>query len=134
MADNSVLYAAVYDEADAALADLDAFERLHNAEIIGKLDAAVINHADGRPHIVRRIDHPFVRVIPEWLGAGTLPRHDLHDVARSLKEPEAALIVVGDPTLDKAFEQAVTRASRTVKRDLNVAIDELSRQLIDATK
>ena len=134
MADNCVLYTAVYDERDAALADLDALEQLHKSELVGKYDAAVIDKENGKPHIVKRVDRPAIRVIPEWLGAGTLPRRDLHDAAESLASTEAALIVVGEPTLEEGLEKAVTRAAKTAKKDLNVATDELSRELTEALK
>jgi hypothetical protein len=49
-----------------------------------KYDAAVADRKDGEPHIVKRVDRPAVRVIPEWLGAGTLARRELHDAARAL--------------------------------------------------
>jgi len=39
----AVLYTAVYDDVDAALADLAAFEQLHKAEMVGKYDAAVVD-------------------------------------------------------------------------------------------
>jgi hypothetical protein len=103
---------AVYGDVDDALADLDAIEQLHKDEMIGKFDAAVLDKTDGEPHIVKRMDRPFVRVIPEWLGAGTLPRHDLRDAAEALDASEAALIVVGDPTIEKGVEKAVTRANQ----------------------
>lgn len=134
MAENAVLYAAVYDDVDAARADLDAFEQLHKAEVIGKYDAAVIDKQDDKPHIVKRADHPAIRVISEWFGSGTLPRRELHDAAQALESDESALIVIGEPTLDKAFERAVTGAARTFKRDLNAATDELERELIEAVK
>jgi hypothetical protein len=84
MTDNAVMYSAIYGDVDDALADLDAIEQLHKDEMIGKFDAAVLDKADGEPHIVKRMDRPFVRVIPEWLAAGTLPRHDLRDAAEAL--------------------------------------------------
>ena len=40
---SAVLYTAVYDDVDAALADLTAFEQLHKAELIGNYDAAVVD-------------------------------------------------------------------------------------------
>ncbi len=132
--DNAVLYAGVYNDVNAALADLGAFEHLRKDELIGKYDAAVIDNESGEPHIVKRADHPGVRIIPESLGKGALPRHELHDAARGLEPEEAALIVVGEPTVQKGFEQAVTRASRTVKRDMNAATDELAKELIEASK
>ena len=49
-----------------------------------KYDAAVADRKDGEPHIVKRVDRPAVRVIPEWLGEGTLARRELHDAARAL--------------------------------------------------
>jgi hypothetical protein len=127
--DDAVLYAAVYTDVDAALSDLHAFEDLHKAKMVGKYDAAVVDQEDGKPHIVKRADNPAIRVIPEWLGKGTLPRKELHDVARSLGSGEAELIVIGDPTLEQGFDKAVSGAAKTAKRDLNLAIDELEAEL-----
>ena len=105
--------------------------------MIGNYDATVIDQEHGEPHVVKRADHPAVRVIPEALGSGTLPRHELHDAARAFDPGEAALIVIGEPTLEKAFEKTVTRAAKTAKtakRDMNAATDELARELIEAFK
>jgi hypothetical protein len=129
---NAVLYAAVYNESEGALSDLEAFQRLHKSEMLGKYDAAVIDKEDGKPHILRRADSPGIRIIPEWLGAGKLPRRELHDAADALAPGQAELVVVGDPTLEKGFEKAVTRAAKTAKRDLNAAIDELEAELTHA--
>ena len=65
-----VVYAAAYETVEAALADLDAIEQAHKDEIIGKYDAAVIDKENGKPHVVKRMDRPHIRVIPEWFGAG----------------------------------------------------------------
>ena len=130
--ETAVLYTAVYDDVDAALADLAAFEQLHKAEMVGKYDAAVVDSKDGEPHIVKRVDRPAVRVIPEWLGSGTLARRELHDAARALDAGEAALIVVGEATLAKGFEKAVTRAAKSLTRELGAATDELAKDLTEA--
>jgi hypothetical protein len=132
--DNSILYTAVYDDVNLARADLAAFEELHKLEMIGKYDAAVIDKEDGQPHIVKRADRPMVRVIPEWFGSGPLPRKELHDAAQALDAGESALIVVGEPTLDKGLERAIARATRTIKHDLNAATEELEKQLLEALK
>jgi hypothetical protein len=131
---NSVFYAAVYEDVDAAKADLSALEQLHSQDMIGKYDAAIIDQEDGKPHIVKRADHPAIRVIPEWLGSGTLKRKELHDAAERLDAGEAALVAVGEPTLEQGFEKATTRASKTVKRDLNAALDDLEKELHEAAK
>ena len=56
-----MVYAAAYETADAALADLDAIEQLHKDEMIGQYDAAVIDKEDGKPHVLKRMDRPHLR-------------------------------------------------------------------------
>ena len=68
-----VVYAAAYETVEAALADLDAIEQLHKDQLIGAYDAALIDQENGKPHVVKRMDRPHIRVIPEWFGAGPCP-------------------------------------------------------------
>jgi hypothetical protein len=121
-----MLWAAVYPDVDAALQDLEAFERLHEADLVGKYDAAVIDKENGKAKIVKRVDRPRIRVIPETLGSGNLPSDELKTVADQLGSGEAGLIVVGEATLDTAVEQAVTQAARVVKHDVTAATDALT--------
>jgi hypothetical protein len=132
--DNMVLYTAVYDEVSDALADLDALEQLHDDEIVGKFDAAVIDEQDGKADIVKRLDRPRVRALPEAFGGGTLPRKELKDAAAELTGGQAALIVAGEPTLEKGFDKAVTRAARVVRRSVDATTDEVASELREAAK
>jgi hypothetical protein len=52
---------------------------------------------------------PGVRVVPEWLGGGTPPRKDLHEAAQEWTTGQAGLIAVGEPTIEKAVDQAPKR-------------------------
>jgi len=132
MADNMVLYTAVYDDVDDALDDLDAIEQLHQDSVIGKYDAAVIDQENGQPHIVKRMDRPRIRLFPETIGAGTLPRNELKDAAGELSSDQAGLIVAGEPTLEKGFDKAVTRAARVVKSSVDATTDEVASDLQEA--
>jgi len=134
MADNSVAYVAVYDDVDSALADLDAFGELHDEDVIGKYDAAVIDRENDKPHIVKRVDHPRINVLPEVVGGGALPSGELRDAAKGLDPGEAALIVVGEPTLAKGFDKAVTRANKVAKESFDASADTLADELIKAAK
>jgi hypothetical protein len=129
--DNNVLFIAVYDDVSMALADLDAFRDLHKKEIIGHYDAAVVENKDGKPRIAKRVDRPLGRVIPELLGSGALPSTELKEAAGKLTSSDAGLIVMGAPTLEKAFDQAVSRAANTVKRTMRAATYQLSYELIE---
>jgi hypothetical protein len=132
MADNSVGYVAVYDDVKSALADLDALGSLHDDEVIGKYDAAVIDQESGKPHIVKRVDSPRIDILPELVGRGALPRGELRDAAKELDPGEAALVVVGEPTLDKAFNKAVTRADKVAKETFDASADDLAQSLMKA--
>jgi hypothetical protein len=129
-----VLYAASYDSVSAALADLGAIEQLHKDELIGSYDAAVIDQENGKPHIVKRMDRPHIRVIPEWFGGGTLPRKELHEAAQELTASQAGLIAVGEPTIEKAVDEALTGAARVVKHTMNATADEITSELQEALK
>src|SRR6516164_5214782 len=98
------VYTAVYGSVDDAKADLEAIEQLHKDDLIGTFDAAVVDQQKGKPHIVKRLDRPMVRVIPEELGFGTLRRKELKEAAAELTADQAGLIVVGQPTLEKGFD------------------------------
>jgi hypothetical protein len=126
------LYTAVYESVPPALADLDAIEELHKDEMIGKFDAAVIDQEGGKPHIVKRVDRPRVRIIPELFGGGALPRKELKEAAMELTSDEAGLIMIGEPTIEKGFDKAVTGAAKVVKRSLDATSDEISSELKEA--
>jgi len=129
-----VVYVGAYDDVDPALRDLDAFETMHDAEMIGDYDAAVIDREDGKPHIVKRADHPRGRAIPEFFGGGALPRNKLKAAAEELETGEVALVVVGEPTIEQAFDKTVTRAATIVKRDFNDLTDQVAHELTEAFK
>jgi uncharacterized membrane protein len=129
-----MVYAAAYETLDAALADLDAIEQLHKEEMIGQYDAAVIDQEDGKPHVVKRMDRPHIRVIPEWFGGGTLPRKELHEAAEQLTANQAGLIVVGEPTIEQGLDKALTKAAKVVKRTVDATTDEITSELQEALK
>jgi len=136
MADNEpmVVYAASYDSAQAALTALDNVEQLHKDEMIGKYDAAVIDKENGKPHIAKRMDRPGIRVVPEWFGGGALPRKELREAAAELTANQAGLIVVGEPTIEKALDNALTGAAKVVKQTVDATADEITSELQEALK
>jgi hypothetical protein len=133
-AESSLLYTAVYTDLEDAKFDLEALQQLHRDQMIGKFDAAIIDKEDGKPHIVKRVDHPYFRVIPEWFGSGTLPRKELHEAAEALDAGQAALVAIGEPTIADGVERAIIRSSKTFKHDMNIATDELAKEMTEALK
>lgn len=123
------MYVAVYDSVDSAEADLGAIERLHKEDLIGTFDAAVIDKKDGKAHIAKRMSRPMVRIIPEAFGGGRLARKELKEAAEKLQANEAGLIMVGEPTLDRAFDKAVTHTAKTVKSVFDATADEFAEEM-----
>ncbi|HXW35017.1 MAG TPA: hypothetical protein VEJ87_10605 [Acidimicrobiales bacterium] len=134
MSDELALYTAVYSNASAAMTDLGAVERMHKDNYVGAFDAAVIDKENGKPHIAKRMDRPVVRVIPEVFGGGKLPRKELKDAANELTSSEAGLIVVGEPTIEKGIDQALSGAVKVMKHSVNATTDEIADELQEALK
>jgi hypothetical protein len=130
----TVVYAAAYNSLSDAMADLDAVEQLHKDEMIGSFDAAVIDKENGKPHIAKRMDRPGIHVIPEWFGGGALPRKELHEAAQELTASQAGLLAVGEPTIEKALDKALTSADKVVKHTIDATADEITSELQEALK
>jgi hypothetical protein len=109
-------------------------ENLHKEDLVGVYDAAVVDQKHGKPHVVKRADRPRIRVIPEELGFGSLSRKELKQAADELGANQAGLIVVGEPTIEKAFDQAVTRAAKTLKQTVDATTDELAADMKQAVQ
>ena len=129
-----LLYAAAYDTVESAESALATIEQMHKDEMIGKFDAAVIDHENGKPHIVKRMDRPRIRVIPEMFGGGALPRKELHEAAQTLTGNQAGLIAVGEPTIAEGVDKALTGAAKVVKRSVAATTDEITSELQEALK
>ncbi len=129
-----VVYAVAYPTVAAARAVLDAIEHLPKDEVIGKYDAAVIDKENGKPHVVERMDHPHIRVIPEWFGGGALTRKELNEAAEELLAAEAGLVVVGQASIEPALDKVLTGAAKVVKREIAATIDQITSELQEAFK
>jgi hypothetical protein len=129
-----VVYAVSYPTVAAAQAVLDTIEHLHRDEVVGKYDAAVIDKQNGKPHVVKRMDRPHVRVIPEWFGGGALPRKELDEAAEELLADQAGLVVVGEATIEPALDKVLTGTAKVVKREMRATIDQITNELQEAFK
>ena len=80
------------------------------------------------------MDRPRVRVIPEVLGGGTLPSKELKEAAAELTADQAGLVAVGEPTIEKAVDKALTGAANVVKHTMDATTDEITSELQEALK
>jgi uncharacterized membrane protein len=60
---------------------------------------------------------------------GGMSRSDLKEVGEMLDESEAALIVVGEATIERAVEEATRRAKRELKKEVRADAREMDRAI-----
>ena len=63
---------------------------------------------------------------------GGMSRSDLKEVGEMLEESEAALIVVGEATIERAVEEATRRAKREMKKEVRADAREMERAIDEA--
>jgi uncharacterized membrane protein len=137
MADKDQLdvYAASFSSVKDAETALDAIQQLYKDGAVGTLDAAVIDKENGKPHIVKRLDRPRIRIIPELFGGGALPRKQLHEAAEQLTADQAGLLVVsGEPVAEKVIDKALSGAAKVAKHRVDATIDQITSELQEALK
>ena len=137
MADKDRLdvYTASFSSVADAQSALAAIEQLYKQGAVGTMDAAVIDKENGKPHVVKRLDRPRIRVIPEWFGGGALPRKEVREAAAELAADQAGLLVVsGEPAVEKALDKALAGAAKVTKHTVDATIDQISSELQEALK
>jgi uncharacterized membrane protein len=150
------VYGSVADaEADyAAVKDLHAVDVIgtYDAAVITKDD-------EGKPKIAHRTEKPTqhggwgglaigaaigvifppavigTALVGGGIGAiaghieGGLPGDDLKELASMLDEGEAVLVVIAEPTLEKAVDLAVTRAKRETKKQIKADAKQMQKEV-----
>ena len=137
MADKNrlVVHVAAFSSVPDAEQALATIEQLYSDGAVGTLDAAVIDKENGKPHVVKRMDQPRIRVIPERFGGGALPRKELRAAAEQLTADQAGLLVVSsEPAIEKAVDKALTGASQVAKHKVDARIDQITSELQEALK
>lgn len=126
------VYAGENESVEDAEVDWDAVKDLHRAHVIGTYDAALVAKDEkGKPKIVHKTEKPTQRggwigagigaliglILPAvFVGgaigagvgalvghlAGGMSRSDLKDIGDMLDEGEAAILVIGEATIERA--------------------------------
>lgn len=133
--DRLVVHVAAFSSVPDAEQALATIEQLYKDGAVGTLDAAVIDKENGKPHVVKRMDAPRIRVIPEWFGGGALPRKEIREAAEQLTADQAGLLVVSsEPAIEKAVDKALTGAGQVAKHKVDARIDQVTNELREALK
>jgi uncharacterized membrane protein len=156
------LYAGEYESVDDAKADLEALKELHREDFVGTYDAAVLTKEDGKVKIVDKIEKPTQHggwaglavgaalglifppsvLVSGLVGAGAgavighlrggMSRSDLKEIGEMLEESDAALIVVGEATIERGVDDAIKHAKKQMKKEVRADAREIERAIDSA--
>jgi uncharacterized membrane protein len=153
------LYIAAYDTEEEARDDYEALLIAHAAGIVGSYDSAVVvKGEDGKVHVHKHekptqhgawagigvgavvgILFPVTLIGAAAVGGVTggvighlwrgMSRHDVRELGETLDAGEAAIIVIGKSTLEKALEKDLARANRRIEKQVKADVKALEKEL-----
>ena len=158
------VYAASYASLDDAEADYDALLDLHDADLVGTYDVAIIDKdAEGKVHVTK---HEKPTQHGAWTGAGVgavigilfppailgaaavgaatgglighlargMSRSDMKEIGDLLDDGQAALIVVGHSKIGEQLDKDLQRAQKSVEKEIDADSKEFEKELEQAEK
>jgi uncharacterized membrane protein len=60
---------------------------------------------------------------------GGIPRSDLDEIGQTLEEGEAALVVIGEATIERAVDKATRRAKKELKKEVNADARQMDKAI-----
>jgi uncharacterized membrane protein len=154
-ADGVFLFIGTYPSEEAARTDYDVVKELHSAGAVGTYDAGVVTKDDkGKVHVnkdematrkggwggaaagavVGLIFPPAVigtALVGGAIGAASghlsrgISRSDVKELGDLIGEGEAALVIIGETTIQDAVDKAELKAEKRVSRQLDVKASDV---------
>jgi uncharacterized membrane protein len=156
------IYAATYPDREAAYADYDGLLELHAEKLIGTYDVALVTKdAEGKVHVEKH-EKPtqhgawggiavgaVVGILfpPSVIGSAVvgglvggigghlkkgISRGDAKELGDLLEGGQAALVVIGESRVREQLDKALTRAEKTVEKEVDADSKEFKRDLEEA--
>lgn len=158
------IYAATYADPAAAEADYESLLALHAAKLVGTYDVALVTKdADGKIHLEKH-EKPTQHgawggiavgaavgvlaapaVIPAALVGGVIgglgghfkkgiSRGDAKELGDLIDAGQATLLVIGESRLEEQLNKVLTRAEKTIEKEMDIDSKEFKRELEEAEK
>jgi uncharacterized membrane protein len=158
------IYAATYASLEDADTDYEALLELHDLDLVGTYDVAIINKDENGKVHVKKHEKPTQH--GAWTGiavgavAGVLfppsiiasavvggaagglighvargmSRGDMKDLGDVLDAGQAALVVVGQSRVAEQLDKALSRAEKSIEKEIDVDGESFDNDLKEATK
>ena len=159
-----ILFLATYSDAEGAREDYEAIKELHKEKMIGTYDAAVITKDEhGKVHVSKHekptqhgawgglaVGAVLGLLFPPGILIGAaaggliggvighfwkgMSRKDVLELGEFIDDGEAALIFVGEATVEEYLVKAVKRADKQIKREVDMDAKLLEKEIKEAAK
>ncbi len=158
------LFLATYSDPEGAREDYEAIKALHKEKMIGTYDAAVVTRDEhGKVHVSKH-EKPTQHGAWGGVAAGAvlgllfppgilvgaaaggligglmghfwkgMSRKDVMELGEFIDDGEAALVVVGESTMDAYLIKALKRADKQIKREIDLDAKLLEKEIREAAK
>ncbi|HEX8857215.1 MAG TPA: DUF1269 domain-containing protein [Thermoleophilaceae bacterium] len=165
MSDRPVfIYAAAYASPEDARADYKGLLELHDADLVGTYDVAIISKDEAGKVHVEKHEKPTqhgawtgiaagavlgILFPPSILGAAAvggvtggvighfargMSRGDMKELGDLLDEGEAGLVVIGESRVQEQLDKHLARARRSMEKQIEADSKDLERELKAAEK
>jgi uncharacterized membrane protein len=159
-----ILFLATYSDAEGAREDYEAIKELHKEKMIGTYDAAVVTKDEhGKVHVSKHekptqhgawgglaVGAVLGLLFPPGILVGAaaggliggvighfwkgMSRKDVLELGEFIDEGEAALIFVGEATVEEYLVKAVKKADKQIKREVDMDAKLLEKEIKEAAK
>ena len=156
------IYIGTYPSETTARDDYDIVKDLHSAGAIGTYDAAVVTKDDkGKVHVNKDematrhgawggaavgavvgilfppsiVGTALVGAAVGWVGGHLwrgMSRADVKELGEIVDEGQAALIIVGESTLEQALDKAALKAEKHAAKELDVSPKDIDKAVQEA--
>ena len=162
--DGVFLYLGTYPSEASARADYDVVKDLHAAGAVGTYDAAVITKdEEGKVHVNKdematrhggwggAAAGAVIGILfpPSIIGTAIvggaiggvighlwrgMSRSDVKELGEMIDAGQAALLIVGESTIEDAIDKAQLKAEKHVAKEVNASAKEVNREIKEASK
>ncbi len=163
-ADGVFIFVGTYPSKADAKADYEVVKDLHAGGVVGTYDAALVTKdEDGKVHVNKdematrhgawggAAAGALVGILfpPSIIGSAVvgaavggvgghlwrgMSRSDVKEFGEIIDEGEAALVVVGESTLEQALDKAALKAEKRVAKELKVSPKDVDRAVQEAAR
>ncbi len=159
--DSVFIYVGTYPDEEQARDDYQVIKDLHSAGAVGTYDAAVVTKDDGHVHVnkdematrhgawggaaagaVVGVLFPPAVIGTALVGAAVggvgghlwrgMSRADVKELGEVIDDGQAALVVVGESTVEQALDKAALHAEKRVAKEVDASPEDIDRAVREA--